>query len=91
MEVVSGEVLGFQLPHLAVGDLDALFVGGVVEFGVHGEAGAGGGAGDQVDDDFVAGQRLASNATSARAKACAAMMDSHSRWSAASSAASGRR
>jgi hypothetical protein len=56
---VEDQVLGFQISHLAVGDLDAFGVDGVVKFGVDGEAGAGGGAGDQVDDDFVASQRLA--------------------------------
>ena len=58
MEVVPGEVLGFQVSHFSVGDLDALGVEGFVEFGADGQSGAGGCARDQVDDDFVAGQRL---------------------------------
>jgi hypothetical protein len=59
VEIVPGEMLGFGVCHLAVGDLDAFGVGGVVKFGGDGQAGAGGGARYQVDDDFVAGQRLA--------------------------------
>ena len=59
MEVVPGQVMGFQICYFVVGGLDSFGVDGVVEFGGDGQAGAGGGTGDQVDDDFVAGQRLA--------------------------------
>jgi hypothetical protein len=45
LEVDGGELL--------VGDLDAFGVGVRVEAGVHLEAGAGGGCGDEVDDDLV--------------------------------------
>src|SRR4030095_15930719 len=43
-----------------IGDLDALRVAAGVEFGMYGESLAGGGGADQVDRDFVAGQRLTS-------------------------------
>jgi hypothetical protein len=55
---VRVEVLRGQLLHLAVGNLDAARVGAGVAFGVDGQAGAGRGAGDEVDGGFVAGQRL---------------------------------
>ena len=60
MEVVPGEVLGFQICHFALGDLDAFGVDALVKSGGDGQTGAGGGTGDEVDDDFVAGQRLTS-------------------------------
>jgi hypothetical protein len=41
MEVVPGDVLVFQISHLAVGDLDAFGVDGLVELGGDGQAGAG--------------------------------------------------
>ena len=56
VEVVAGDGQG---GHVLVADLDAGRVGAGVEFGADGEPGAGGGAGDEVDDDFVAGQRSA--------------------------------
>src|ERR1019366_1699474 len=59
VEGVPGQVLGFQISHFAVGDLDAFWVDGVVQFGSDGQAGAGSESGDEVDDDFVAGQQLA--------------------------------
>ena len=46
-----------QLRELVVADLDAGFVGMRVQRGADGEAGLRGRAGDQVHDDFVAGQR----------------------------------
>lgn len=45
--------------HLLVGDLHSGGVLGRVEFGVHGQPGVGGGRGDGVHDDVVAGQRPA--------------------------------
>jgi len=45
--------------HLGVGDLDALFVAGLVETAGNGEAGCGGGVGNQLDDHLVTDQRLA--------------------------------
>src|SRR5450756_1483303 len=55
VEVVAGDGQGC---HLGVADLDSGGVGGVVELGVDLQPGAGGGGGtDEVDDDFVAGQR----------------------------------
>ncbi len=59
MPVVRGEVLGGQCLHLAVGDLDAARVGAGIAFGADGQAGAGGGPGDEADGDLVAGQGLA--------------------------------
>ena len=56
--VVSGDGACFQVTDLLVADLDSLRVFGVVEFGVHGQPAAGGGRGDQVDRDLVAGQGL---------------------------------
>jgi hypothetical protein len=43
-----------QAGQLFVADLDAVRVGGAVEFGTDFLAGFGRGAGDQVDDDFIA-------------------------------------
>src|SRR3954453_23764418 len=45
--------------HLGIGHLDAFRVGAAVEAALDGEAGAGGGAGDQLDDHPVGQQRLA--------------------------------
>lgn len=53
VEVVKGQRQG---AHLFVGDAHLGWVGAVVEFGVHAQAGAGGGGADEVDDDLVAGQ-----------------------------------
>ena len=58
VEVVPYEVLGFQISHLGVGDLDSFGVEGVVEFGGDFQSGAGCGSRDEVDDDFVACQGL---------------------------------
>ena len=44
--------------HLVVGDLDALLIGIGIKLAGDGEAGLGGGAGDQLDDGQVADQRL---------------------------------
>ena len=44
---------------VGVGNLEALFVGVGVEAARNGEAGVGGGVGDQLDDDLVADQRFA--------------------------------
>jgi hypothetical protein len=54
--VVGGQRQGH---HDLVGDRDAGGVGAGVEFGVDGEAGAGGGGADRADDDLVTGQRAA--------------------------------
>ena len=57
VELVALEYLLFlQTPDLPVWDLDALGVGTGVKFGLDGEAGAGCGRGDGLDDDLVAGQ-----------------------------------
>ena len=56
MEAVAVHRQGVDL---CVGDLDAGGVGAGVEFGVDRQPGAGGGGGDAVHDDFVAGQRPA--------------------------------
>jgi hypothetical protein len=48
-----------QFTNLLVADLDSLRVLGVIDFGAHGQAGAGGGRGDQVDHDLMTGQGLA--------------------------------
>lgn len=53
VEVVGGEG---DPGELFVGDLDAGGVVALVEAGVDLEAGAGGGVGDQIDDDLVAGE-----------------------------------
>jgi hypothetical protein len=45
--------------HLGIGHPDALGVGATVEAALDGEAGAGGGAGDQLDDHLVGQQGLA--------------------------------
>src|SRR3954463_8743737 len=45
--------------HLGIGHLDAFRVGAAVEAAPDGEAGAGGGAGDQLDDHLVGEQGLA--------------------------------
>src|SRR3954463_1030791 len=45
--------------HLGIGHLDAFRVGAAVEAALDGEAGAGGGAGDQLDDHLVGQQGLA--------------------------------
>ena len=47
----------FEVPRLLVDDLDAAEVLAGVQLGADGQAGAGTGAGDQADDDLVAGQR----------------------------------
>jgi len=57
VEAVGGEGHGGEL---FVGDLDAGGVVALIETGVDLEAGAGGGVGDQVDDDLVAGEGPAS-------------------------------
>ena len=44
--------------HLLVGDLDTLLVNIGIKLAGDGEAGLGGGAGDQLDDGQVADQRL---------------------------------
>src|SRR6266700_3422013 len=54
---VEGVAAGRQGGHLRVADLDPGGVGAVVQAGLHGQAGAGGGRGDAVDDDVMAGQR----------------------------------
>ena len=43
----------------SVGDLDALWIFALIEFGADLEAGVGGGCGDQLDDGAVAAERLA--------------------------------
>jgi hypothetical protein len=48
-----------QRGHLCAGDLDSGGMGVVVQAGLHGQAGAGGGPGDAVDDHVIAGQRPA--------------------------------
>jgi len=52
--------LDIERSHFGVGDLDALCVGGVIEPACDGEAGVGGGVGDQLNDDMMADQWLAS-------------------------------
>ena len=54
VEVVATQRALFEAAHLLVGDLDALGVAAGVQFGVHGQPGAGGGRGDGVDDDLMA-------------------------------------
>jgi hypothetical protein len=44
----------FEVVDLSVGDLDAAWVVGGFEFGVHGQPATGGGGSDGVDDDLVA-------------------------------------
>ena len=44
--------------HLVVGDLDALLISIGIKLTGNGEAGLGGGAGDQLDDGQIADQRL---------------------------------
>jgi hypothetical protein len=51
--------LDVECSHLGIGDLDTLLVGVGIEPAGHGEAGIGGGVGDQLDDDLVADQRFA--------------------------------
>jgi len=53
MEAVPGDREGGKF---VITDLDAGGVGIGVEFGVNGQAGLGGGRGDALDDDFMAGQ-----------------------------------
>ena len=43
--------------HLGVGDLDALWIGGGVEFAADGQAGLGGGVADELDDGDATDQR----------------------------------
>ena len=54
--VTCEDALCFKGFDLLVGDLDALRVLGVVEFGADGESGPGGGRGDGLYDHLVAGQ-----------------------------------
>jgi len=54
--VASQGATGLEVLHLMVGDLHADRVLGGVKLGVHCESGAGGGRGDGVHDDVVAGQ-----------------------------------
>ena len=54
--VVAGQR---QCVHLPVTDLDSDVVGAGVQLGVHAQPGAGGGGGDGLHDDLVAGQRPA--------------------------------
>jgi hypothetical protein len=57
VEGVADEgAVGLEGFHLLVWDLDAGGVGGLVEFGVDAQAGAGGGGPDGLDDYLVAGQ-----------------------------------
>src|SRR5680860_1485796 len=56
VEGVSLDTLAFEAQHVAVGDLDAGRVEPGVEFGLHGQSGAGGDRPDEVDDGVVAGQ-----------------------------------
>ncbi len=44
--------------HFVVGDRDAAWIGGGIEFASDGQAGLGGGRGDQLDDGLVADERL---------------------------------
>src|SRR3954452_10758725 len=55
------EGVGFEVEggHLGIGNFDALLVAGLVETAGNGEAGCGGGVGNQLDDHLVADQRLA--------------------------------
>src|SRR6266496_3145522 len=59
VEGVSPDRALFQGLHLLVGDLDALLVGAGVQSGLDGQPGRGGGRGDRLNNDFVAGQRPA--------------------------------
>ncbi len=61
VEAVAGDRKGGDL---VVADLDAGGAGVGVEFGVHGQAGFGGGRRDALDDDFVAGQGPATKSSS---------------------------
>ncbi len=54
MELIAGQVDGSKL---SVGDLDLLWVVALVEAGVDLQSLTGGGRGDRVDHDLVAGQR----------------------------------
>ena len=55
------EGVAFELDggEFGVADLDAFGVGALVEAGVDGQAGAGGGGDDQADDRLAADERLA--------------------------------
>jgi hypothetical protein len=55
----EGVGLNVESSHLGVGDLDALIIGIFVEMTGDGEPGISGSAGDQLDNDQVADQRLA--------------------------------
>src|ERR1039458_6948273 len=57
MPVVALDPVGLELPHLLVGDLDALLVRGLVEAGGDGQAALGGDRADRADDHGEAGQR----------------------------------
>jgi hypothetical protein len=56
---VPGVPVQRQGGHLLVADLDPGVIGAGVEVGADGQPGPGGGRGDRVDDDLVAGQRPA--------------------------------
>ncbi len=57
VELVANERKGRKL---LVGHLHAFRVGRLVEFGPYRETGTGGGCGDELDDDLVAGEGPAS-------------------------------
>jgi hypothetical protein len=56
VEFVAVELAGFEVPDLLVADLDALFVGTEVEFGVDRQPGRCCCGPDGLDDDLVGGQ-----------------------------------